>query len=355
VFVKKHAAAIAAAGVNIQVLALAINYSSKLYEKKISRFTDEHGVETYLIEINSRFYKALYLNLFWQFRLIKKAYAEIRSGFEPQIIHSNVLFPAGILGYWLSKKESLPHIITEHWSKVPRFMQKNLWANEGRKAYKEAKAVTVVSAFLKHRIEPYIEVRSKVVVIPNVINTALFQYAEKKKSAGEISFACVAHWLAPKRPDLIFSALNDYSKMAGDRVILSVVGEGALMEILKKQKWNFEIIYYGNLASDDLAEVLKKTDYFLHASEIETFSIVIAEALATGAPVLASGVGAIPELIDENNGLVCGNSPEEWLQGLQKLTKKNYDRKGISEEAQKFDSRHIGKKFQDLYYVCCPA
>jgi glycosyltransferase involved in cell wall biosynthesis len=353
IFVKKHAAAISAAGVQIQVLALTINYSAKLYEKKILRFKDEYGVDTYLIEINSRFYKGLYLNLFWQYRLIKKAYRAISSEFKLQVIHSNVLFPAGILGYWLGRRENLPYIITEHWSKVPRFMQKSLWANEGRKAYKEAKAVTVVSTFLKSRIESYIEVRSKVVVIPNVINTALFQYAERKKAIGEISFACVAHWQAPKRPDLIFSALNEYSQMVGDRIILKVVGEGALMEVLKRKKWNFEIIYYGNLASGDLADVLKKTDYFLHASEIETFSIVIAEALATGIPVLSSGVGAIPELIDESNGLVCGNSAKEWLQGLQKLTEKKYDRKQISGKAQKFDPLHIGKKFRDLYQAYC--
>ena len=55
VFVKKHAAAIKSAGVDIEVLALTVSYSKKFYEKKVYKTTDENGVVTHLIELNSRF------------------------------------------------------------------------------------------------------------------------------------------------------------------------------------------------------------------------------------------------------------------------------------------------------------
>ena len=56
-FVKKHAAAIKSAGVDIEVVAITVSPSSKTFEKKIYKHTDENGIVTHQIELNSRFYK----------------------------------------------------------------------------------------------------------------------------------------------------------------------------------------------------------------------------------------------------------------------------------------------------------
>jgi glycosyltransferase involved in cell wall biosynthesis len=350
VFVKKHAAAIASAGVEVIVLALVISHSSKLSEKKITEFTDENGVKTILITFNSRFYKLFYVNLFWQYHLLKKAYSEkIVPGFKAEIIHSNVLFPAGILAYWLSKELRLPHIITEHWSQVSKFMSKSLFASQGRKAYNEAKAVTVVSDFLKDSIREFFNAPEKIKIIPNVIDTKTFSYKEKIKKENEISFICVASWRSPKRPDLIFESLQRFSSGSKKQIVLNVVGEGSLLDDLKKREWNFKINYSGNLDSEALAEAYKRSDFFLHASDTETFSIVTAEALSMGTPALVSKAGALPDLVNEKNGILCENDIEAWIKGLEKLTSSAYDPKEISQSVQKFGAGKIGEEFKKLY------
>lgn len=349
IFVKKHAAAIKAAGNEIQVVAITISDSSKTFERKIYSETDENGILTHHIEINSRFYKWIHLNLFFQYRAISK-YVEksVIPTFKPELIHSNVLYPAGILGYKISKRYNLPHVITEHWSKVDKFMSQSLFSYIGKKAYNNAKSVTVVSDFLKKSISKHITNISSIKIVPNVINQKVFTFLPKV-GGNSIVFTCVAHWTNPKRPDLIFNALNEISKISNKNIKLNVVGEGILLEKLKPLKWNFEINYLGNLMPENLAKSLQESDYFLHASTIETFSIVIAEALATGTPVLASNVGAIPELINNTNGYVTENTIEDWIQNLNQLLKVNYDHASIAQQAKKYNEENVGQLFNEAY------
>lgn len=349
IYVKKHAEAIKKTGVKIVVLALTVSHSKRLFEKKVSISTDENGITTHLIELNSGFYKLIHVNLLLQSNFLRKHFdREIKPSFKPDVIHSNVLYPAAIMGYWLSKRENIPHIITEHWSKVDKFLSTNLFAVSGRKAYNSAKYVTAVSGFLGRSLSKHFEKPDKIKVVPNVVDTSVFSY-KAKPSNSKLIFCCVAHWNGVKRPDLIFNSLESFSKQSNKVVVLNVIGEGVLLSELKKEKWNFEINYLGNRQRKELADQLQAADYFLHASEMETFSIVIAEALATGTPVLASNAGAIPELINKENGLLCNNDVDSWLKGLNDLVKTKFDYEKISGQAQNFSLEKVGNKFLELY------
>ncbi|HWY10749.1 MAG TPA: glycosyltransferase [Bacteroidia bacterium] len=349
VFVKKHAGAIKSAGVEIEILALTVSSSKKFFEKKVSKTVDENGIVTHVIELNSRFYKIIHVDLILQFGFLKKYfYKSVKPAFKPDIIHSNVLFPAAIMGYWLSKKEKLPHVITEHWSKVDNFLHKSIYSNVGKKAYNTASFTTVVSEFLRKSLSKHFTDPGKIKVVPNVVNTTTFSF--KAKSSNEkLVFCCIANWGNPKRPDLIFKGIHEFSKISNKKIKLIVIGEGSLIEEQKKHKWDFEISYVGNISPDQIAVQLHKSDYFLHASNMETFSIVIAEALATGTPVLASNVGAIPELINEENGLLCNNDIESWTKSIKEITTLSFDNKKISEEAKNYDQEKIGNKFLTIY------
>lgn len=349
VFVKKHAAAIKSAGIDIEVLAIIVSYSTKFFERRESKTTDENGVTTHTIELNSRFYKIIHVDLLLQFNFLKKYfYKKIEPVFKPDLIHSNVLFPAAIMGYWLSGKEKIPHVITEHWSKVDNFFSKSVYSKSGRKAYNSAAFVTVVSEFLRKSVSKHFDNPETIKVVPNVVDTNVFKY-KAKSIADKIIFCCVAHWTGGKRPDLLFDALEKFAKSTQKPVVLNVIGEGDLIEELKQKKWNFEVNYLGNLFKQEMAEKLQEANFFLHASNMETFSIVIAEALATGTPVLASNVGAIPELINKENGLLCENKIESWHEGINELIKTNFEHKKIAELAQNYDSKKIGIKFSELY------
>lgn len=348
IFVKKHAASVKSSGVDIRVLALSLNYNKSLfYQKNIYEFTDENGVPTHLIEINSRFYKWLHVLLPFQYFVLKRFYkTRVKNLFEPDVIHSNVIYPAGIMGYWLAKNQKKNSVITEHWTRLPKFFSKSVYRQFAREAYHRS-VVTAVSAFLKNDIVNTGVHESRVRIIPNTIEP-YFSYKEKK-DRNELVFVCCANWNSHKRPDLIFNALQSVSKNLGETITLEVVGEGHLLEHLKPLTWNFKVVYHGFKDSEDLAGILQKADYFLHASMMETFSVVVAEALSCGIPVLASNVGALPELVKAHNGVLCENSKEAWMDGLKNLLSKKYDSEKISAEMKKFHPERVGKAFCELY------
>src|SRR5690349_8968037 len=86
-FVKKHAASIKDSGVEIVVLAVTLNYDRRyFYQKNIFHFIDVNHVPTHLIEINSRFYKWLYILLPLQYLILLRYYwKKIKPAFEPDV------------------------------------------------------------------------------------------------------------------------------------------------------------------------------------------------------------------------------------------------------------------------------
>jgi alpha-1,6-mannosyltransferase len=59
-----------------------------------------------------------------------------------------------------------------------------------------------------------------------------------------------------------------------------------------------------------LASYLASADAFVHAGIHETFGLVVLEAMACGRPVVAMRAGALPELVDENVGMLAEPSTD---------------------------------------------
>jgi len=115
-------------------------------------------------------------------------------------------------------------------------------------------------------------------------------------------------------------------------------------------EYNYQINFLGQLKRNDVNNELHKVDYFIHASAIETFSLVITEALATGTPVIASKVGAIPELINDSNGILCNNTIDDWKIKIIKAISTSYDHEQISKNIISFYSQDsVSLMFKDLY------
>lgn len=352
IFIQEQASAVCKMREDIIFLQVNLLPSRNIFLKRTIEESAYYRNRRIAINLYSCLWKFWYVNP-WAlygiiYRFIKKHGGEI----NPAIIHANVIFPCGVVGYLLARRLGVKLVISEHWSKTGKLLSHPLYKRIALKAYDYSFAVVCVSDFLTERISRSTG-HKNLITIPNIIDTAIFSYKPKPVSdKGTISMLCIANWKLPKRLDLIFEALIAFASESTLKIELTVVGKGPQTDMLKKRQTpaNLKVLWTGYLDRSAIASLMQSACLFLHASDIETFSIVTAEALSTGTPVLASNTGALPELINEQNGLLAENSPEDWLNGIRAIVTKQYDSETIASQIQnKYSPEQIGRRIISIY------
>jgi len=96
-----------------------------------------------------------------------------------------------------------------------------------------------------------------------------------------------------------------------------------IINLVSALNLNKSVFFTGALPYKDVYEHLFSWNVFVLASKFEGFGLVLIEAMASGTPVIASNVDAIPEIvIDENTGLLFNtNNPEDLSKKILRLLK----------------------------------
>lgn len=124
-------------------------------------------------------------------------------------------------------------------------------------------------------------------------------------------------------------------------VSLDIVGrEGSknyetyLKNICIKEGLTSNVKFYGFLQQKEIVELLNKASIFAMPSRIESFGLVLVEAMACGLPVVSTDVGAIPEIIpNKKTGvLIEPENIEELAEQILILLNDNKKRADLAKE-----------------------
>jgi L-malate glycosyltransferase len=140
---------------------------------------------------------------------------------------------------------------------------------------------------------------------------------------------------------------------------LLVLGTGqpdrqALIEALGTELLGDRVIFGGH--RPDPERWFRAADLFVHAPRVEAFGLVIVQAMASGTPVVAAGVGGIPEIVAEHRTgeLVTPPVPEEMGAVIASLLadparRARYAAAGVEDARTRFAAARFARDHQALY------
>lgn len=171
-----------------------------------------------------------------------------------------------------------------------------------RASYSAAHRVVANSRAASARLQAEGVPNYKILTIPNGIDPAIFPAHEYTSAPRRI--AMVACLREEKRIDVLIRAMPQILANFPDAT-LDLGGDGRcrgeLTRLTEELGLTQKVRFLGH--RDDVPTVLKDADLFVLPSRSEAFPNSVMEAMAAGLPVVASNVGGIPELVqDDYNG-----------------------------------------------------
>jgi glycosyltransferase involved in cell wall biosynthesis len=148
------------------------------------------------------------------------------------------------------------------------------------------------------------------------------------------------------------------SEIKDENFTVVIIGKGEekenLEKLINKYELRNKITLFGELSS--AAKYLKALDVFLLVSIKEGLPLSILEAGQAKLPIIASGVGGIPEIIDDMSSgiIVRPKNSTEIKEAMRFLLNKPEKRKGFGEKlnnkiTKQFDFKNMVKQTRQLY------
>jgi glycosyltransferase involved in cell wall biosynthesis len=185
---------------------------------------------------------------------------------------------------------------------------------------KKAQGVTAISRTLACHLADTCGISAdRINVIPYPVDAQLFcpngtQFSPRNKT----TLMTVGRLEQRKGVDVLLKAMTFVWGKIPD-VHLRVVGAEAqftrndlLAMVPEEERWKVTII--GSLPHDALPALYRQTTLYVTATQYETLGYTILEAMASGIPVVATSVGAVPELVEDGvTGMLVPRGDERRL------------------------------------------
>jgi glycosyltransferase involved in cell wall biosynthesis len=162
-------------------------------------------------------------------------------------------------------------------------------------------------------------------------------------SQSPVNVLCVAYLIREKGVDYL---LHAFSKVRDQTARLTIAGDGPEEETLKdladRLGLSERVSFLG--LRDDVDQLLAEADIVVHpAIWSEACGLTIVEAMASGCPLIASRVGGIPELVeDQKTGvLVPPKDVPALTQALNLLVENPQYRLRLARNAQGWAAEHL--------------
>ena len=296
----------------------------------------------------------------WVYHAVKLVKYFIKKFYKPDLIHVHCVFKAGFVAHDIRMKYGIPYVITEH---STYFASAQFTAKQKKDLftiYHHASKVIVVSHPFKKLLAEKIGISQEfITVLPNFIDTDFFKpfSTSGQPNENKVIFT-VCHHDYKKRLDRLIDAFKQVSIHHPDWKLL-IGGNGHLTSSLvakvKQMGLSDSVTFCGFLTKSDVREKMNSAGFFVLPSDVETFGVVLIEAMAMGLPVVSTKSGGPEDIIIPETGLLVDKDVESLAAGIRSviINRNSYDAEVIRQHVlDNFSGAVVAEKYIRIYEDC---
>jgi len=309
------------AGAEIQVRDLALSFKHRGHAVEVVSLTEP---KAFVAELEADGISVVCLNMHREhknpgtfFRAARKLRRHVRSS-RPDVVHAHMVHANILARLALAYKSVAPLICTAH--NITEGGAVRDWA------YRLTNWASTLDTTISHTatrrfLDDKVFRKHKTVTVYNGIDSDRYVPCAQDVVGREFRWIAVGRLHAQKD----YPTLLDAMARCADAT-LDIVGQGDLYEALQRQVHRLglkdRVRFLG--LRDDVPDLLPAYDGFVLSSAWEGFGLVVAEAMASGLPVVATRSGGPQEIVgeDETAGfLVSPRSPDALTAAMRRLMK----------------------------------
>ncbi|WP_159077027.1 glycosyltransferase family 4 protein [Halococcoides cellulosivorans] len=286
---------------------------------------------------------------------------------EFDIVHSYNMKFHPLVGY-LAKKYNISAVATLNSFEFISEKKINMgWSRPLRRIYKEISLKLMSNFTLKWKDEVDVitalsnSIRSiyvnngfptsKIHVIPNMVDPELYSGNTRTRGNGTRLLYVGALKKTKGVADLVKSL-----KYLPDEFTLRVGGTGSdsgrIKDIVDENNLNQRVEFAGWVDHEEISEFYSSGDIFVHPGIWpEPFGRTLIEAMQHGLPVVATNIGAAPEIIPQDNLLCEPGSPQDIARAITEAhdDHKRYGESNMSYVNDEYAPKRVLNKYNEIY------
>jgi len=249
----------------------------------------------------------------------------------PDLLHAHGIVWGGVGARSVGRALNIPYVVTAHSSNFLRRSVKACEKSPAQEAIEDARALFAVSSALAKEIASFARHEQEAVVVPNMVNTGFFTLPPQSRTTSPFKFLMIAA-LSPNKG--VHNAIRAFAKASGqvDKATELCIGGGEkrgyagyrrrLEKLVVSLGVENQVQFLGPLSRNQVRDAMWQSNTFVLSSYVETFGVVLIEAMSTGLPVVATRSGGPEEIVGSDVGWLA--DPGD-VDGLAEALVKAYD------------------------------
>ncbi|HJM69083.1 MAG TPA: glycosyltransferase [Candidatus Babeliales bacterium] len=248
---------------------------------------------------------------------------------KPDVVHSQHPFLLGISAMIVCKQLGVPLVFTHHtqyaqyshYIPLPGLVVKPVINRCVQWYAQRVDAIIAPSRAVKQELDKKVDKSSQ--VLPSPISPVFFGSIVDRQAGKPFKLLTVSRFMSEKNIEFL---LDTFARLPQKDYSLTLVGYGAQLAYLKQHAYitlglsRNKVQFIVKPPKKKLIELYRSSDIFLFASQTETQGLVLAEAMASGLPVIALKSSALEDIVDGSNGRLV-STQKHMLEYIEALTK----------------------------------